>query len=1038
MNITETCIRKPVLAWMLMAAAVVFGLVAITRIGVSQFPDVDFPNISVSVTREGASPEVMEGDVVEFLEEALVQVEGVKSITSSSRQGNASITVELDLSRNVDAALQDVQTKVSQAARRLPNDIDPPIISKTNPEDRPILWVGVSGSYSRQTVSDYARYRVKERLQTVPGVGEIIMGGYLERNVRIWMDATQLDARDLAVGDIVQALRREHVELPAGLLEVTGRELNVRVLGEAFDLEALRNIVVRTGTRTPTYLRDVALVEDGFEDARRIGRVGGVPAQGIGVKKQRGANAVAVADGVRAALDEIQKGMPDGMQVQIMFDSSRFIEQSVHEIEFELLLAVLLTALVCWVFLGSLSSTLNVVLAIPMSLLGTVAIIYFLGFTLNTFTLLALSLAVGIVVDDAIMVLENIYRHAEGGKDAKAAAREGTREITFAAMAATLAVIAIFLPVAFMTGIVGKFFMQFGVTLSIAVLLSYLEAVTLAPARCAQLLNLGGDARKGLGRVVDRAFGALRRGYAWVLARALRFPKSVLLATVGVLVAAVFAFQKLPMELVPSQDQSQLMVRLQTAVGSSLDETDKLLRQAEQYVNDRPEVTRGFVVVGGFGGAGVNSGIMFLTLVPPSERKLSQQQFAGELRKQLNSYPGVKAVVQDLSQAGFTGQRGFPVEFSIRGHDWEELVRASEEVKLKLKESKLAVDLDTDYQLGMPELRITPDRGRAADLGVSVEDIATTLNALVGGTRIGKYSTGGRRIDVRIRLLADQRSRPESLGRLRVRSKTGELLPLDTLAHQEEQPALQAITRKDRERAISVFANVADGHSQDEALAYVESLGADMPEGTRIVLSGSSVTFRESMQSLIFALILGIAVAYMILAAQFNSFFHPITVLTILPLSLAGALFALLLAGKSLSIFSMIGLLLLMGIVKKNSIILVDYAIEVRKERSCTAVEAMLQAGPVRLRPILMTTASTMMAAVPAALALGAGSETRAPMAVGVLGGLVVSTLLSLVVVPAFYVLVDRQLERARRLWQRLFPRPDRPTADPGAAAAAE
>jgi multidrug efflux pump len=1013
MSITEACIKKPVFAWMMMAATVVFGLVAAQRIGISQFPDVDFPTININVTWEGSSPEAVESDLVEPIEEAVMQVEGVKSITSNARQGSGSITVELDLSRNVDLALQDVQTKVSQAQRLLPRDVDPPVISKTNPEDQPIMWIGLSGPFSPQILSDYARYGVKERLQTVEGVGEVTLGGALERNVRIWVDAQKLDGKGLTVTDIIAALNREHVELPAGRIETEGREVNVRVMGEALDLETLRHIVVREQAGATVYLSDVALVEDGFEDVRRVARVDGNTAQGMGIRKQRGANAVAVAQGVRTMLDQISKDMPEGMQLGINFDSTRFIEESVHEIELELLLSCLLTALVCWMFLGSLSSTLNVVLAIPMSLLGTIAIVYFLGFTLNTFTLLGLALAVGIVVDDAIMVLENIYRHAEMGKDRVRAAREGTQEITFAALAATLAVVAIFIPVIFMKGVIGKFFLQFGVTLCVAVLLSYLEAITLAPARCAQLLRTSREHRGRFGLLVDRSFEKLEGFYGRTLAKSLKRPGWVLAGAAVLLVASVFAFRALQSEFVPSQDQSRLTVRLQTAVGSSLDETNRLFKRAEDFLATRPEVTRIFAVVGGGGGSGVNSGQVMITLKPPNER-MSQADFQQVLRKELNSYPGLRAVVQDLSQSGFTAQRGFPVEFSVRGSDWDKLVTASMEMRDKLQSSGKVVDVDTDYQLGMPELRITPDRERTADLGVSIESVATTINALVGGVRVGKYNTGGRRIDVRLRLLADQRSSPEDLSRLKVRTAGGQLIPLSSLVQQEERPALQAITRRDRERAISLFANVAPGASQQEAIALVERMAKELPGGTRVVLGGASVAFRESMSSLLFALFLGIGVAYMVLASQFNSFLHPVTVLTILPLSVAGAAFALGATGTTLNIFSMIGLLLLMGIVKKNSIILVDYALQ-QREQGANAVEAMLLAGPVRLRPILMTSIATMMAAVPAALALGAGSETRQPMAIAVLGGLSVSTVLSLLVVPAFYVVADRVKTRVGR-----------------------
>ena len=1013
MNITEVCIRKPVFAWMIMAATVLFGAVAATRIGISQFPDVDFPTINIGVSYEGAAPDVMEKDVVEPIEEAVMQVEGVKTVTSNSRQGSASITVELNLERDVDLALQDVQTRVAQAQRRLPRDIDPPVVSKNNPEDQPIMWVGLSGPYSPQLLADIARFQVKEKLQTVPGVGEVNTST-LERNIRIWLDADKLDEKQLTVTDVIGALQRQHVELPAGRIETQGREISVRVLGEAFNLEELRKIVVGESGTAPIYLADVALVEDGFEDVRRFSRVNGAPAQGMGIRKMRGSNAVAVAQGVRAKIAEIQKTLPEGMELGVNFDSTKFIEESVHEIEFELLLSVFLTALVCWIFLGSFSSTLNVVLAIPMSLLGTVAVIYFLGFTLNTFTLLGLALAVGIVVDDAIMVLENIFRHGEMGKDRVTASREGTAEITFAALSATLAVVAIFIPVIFMKGVIGKFFLQFGVTLCVAVLLSYVEAITLAPARTSQLLKTDREHRGRFGMFIDRIFDRLAEAYGRVLQRGLSRPVLVLVIAFVLFAISIVVFRRLPREFVPSQDQSRLLARIQTAVGSDLTEIDRALKRGEAFLASRPEVARVMANVGGFGGGGgVNSGILFITLVPADERKLSQQEFADVLRKELNSYPGMRAVIQDLSQSGFTASRGFPVEFSVRGPDWNKLIEITTSMQEKLRDSGVVIDLDTDYQIGVPELRITPDRARAADLGVPIENVAAAINANVGGIRVGRYNADGRRVDVRMRLLAEQRKRPEDLGRLRVRGANGELIPLSALVQEQERPALQAIIRRDRERAISIFGNVAPGKSQDEALSYVESLSKGLPPGYRAVLSGSSVAFRESFGALLFALVMGIAVAYMVLASQFNSFLHPVTVLTVIPLSVAGAALALWVSGKSLNIFSMIGLLLLMGIAKKNSIILVDYANQVREE-GADARQAMLKAGPTRLRPILMTSMATMMAAIPPALALGPGSETRGPMAIGIIGGLIVSTALSLLVVPAFYIVADDIQKRIR------------------------
>jgi multidrug efflux pump subunit AcrB len=516
---------------------------------------------------------------------------------------------------------------------------------------------------------------------------------------------------------------------------------------------------------------------------------------------------------------------------------------------------------------------------------------------------------------------------------------------------------------------------------------------------------------------VDNAFDGLAAGYEKVLGVGLRHPLIVLSIACAVFFGAYKVIGSLPSEFVPSQDQSRLMIRMTGAVGSDLDEMDRLVRRAETFMRSLPEVDRMLCVVGGGGGSGVNNSRFFVTLKDPKARARTQNDVAAAIRKELNSYPGLRAVVQDLSQSGFTAQRGFPIEFSVQGPDWGPLVDSSQKIMDELRASGTVVDLDTNYELGMPELSIIPDRDRAADLGVPIESLASTINALVGGVRVGKYSSGGRRVDLRLKLLRDQRSRPEDLARLQVRTASGSLVPLASLVREEMRPALQQITRRDRERAINIYANVAEGHAQSDVLQLVEKIGRDVPDGYRVVLGGSSSSFRESMDGLIFALILGIIVAYMVLASQFNSLLHPLTVLTILPLSIAGAVFALKLGNQSLNMFSMIGILLLMGIVKKNSIILVDYANQVRESDKLSALAAMLRAGPVRLRPILMTTFATLAAAVPAALALGPGSEVRQPMAFAVIGGLVVSTLLSLLVVPAFYVSADHGLERMRRLF---------------------
>ena len=1008
MSLTDVSIRNPVFAWMLMASTILFGIISVSRLGISQYPDVDYPNVTVSLNWPGASPTAIEREILEPIEESLAQVEGVQTMQAQARQGSARITCTFDLSRDVDLALQDVQAKVAQTQRSLPKDVPAATVSKSNPDDTPIVTIGVYGPFARQMLSDVAKYQVQEKLQTVAGVGQITLNGYVDRNIRIWLDTDKMNERGVVVTDIIGAIQREHVELPGGTLDTSQRQLNVRLLGEALDLDELKKLVVRKVNDTPVYLEDVALVEDGFADVTTLAQLDGQPLQALGILKQRGTNAVAVAKAIRAKVDEIQRSVPKGMKVEVLADTTKFIEESVSEIELELGLALVLTALVCWLFLGSLSSTLNVVLAIPMSLLGTVAVIYFIGFTLNTFTLLGLSLAVGLVVDDAVMVMENIYRHAEMGKSKERAALDGTKEITTAALAATLAVIAIFLPVIFMKGIIGRFFFQFGITLSVAVLLSYFEAITLAPARCAQILNTSREGRSRIGRAVDTGFAGLERAYDRALAFCLARPWTVLLASIVLLGASMATVPFIKTEFIPSQDQSLLNVRIQTEVGTSVAAAKPLIDRAEQILAKRPEVARVLSTLQG------TSGSMTLTLVPPKQRKLSAQALSQELRRQLSKIAGIRASVQDPSQQGFGVSKGYPVDFTVRGPDWDTLVTNAMKLKDELQKSGIVTDLSTDYQIGAPEVQMTPDRRRASDLGISMADLGNAVSTLIGGNVVGKFSIDGRRIDMRMRLMATQRTRPEDLGQIRMRTQTGDTVPMSLVVTTSEAASLQSINRLDRERAIGITGNVAAGHSQQEAMTYVDTLAKDLPLGYHVVASGQASQLAETTSGLLFALAVGILVAYMVLASQFNSFLDPVTVLTILPLALSGAALGLLVSGKTLNIFSMIGVLLLMGIVKKNSILLVEYANRVREVDHLGARDAMQKAGPLRLRPILMTTVAIMMSAVPAILGLGPGTETRSPMAVVVLGGLTVSTLLSLLVVPCFYVVSDRMRSKRR------------------------
>jgi HAE1 family hydrophobic/amphiphilic exporter-1 len=1025
MTLSDISIKNPVFAWMLMAALIIFGFISYGRLGVSQLPDVDFPVVSIQLTWEGAAPEVMETDVVDIVEDSLMSIEGVREISSSIRQGGATVTVEFELDRDLDTAVQDVQTKIDQAQRQLPKDLDPAIVTKVNPEDHPIVWLAItSPDRSMRDLMAYVQDHLKDSFTTIEGVGDIFLGGLLERNLRIWVDADKLEAYQFTVQDVIDAVKAEHEEVPAGRIESDTSEFNVRLMGEARTTGEFGSILLsrRNGKPVyrPIYLKEVAQIEDGLEDIRKIARSQGLPTIGLGIRKQRGANEVAVAHKVLKKLEEIKKSAPKDINIRVRFNRTKFSEDSIRELVFTLFLSAIVTSLVCWLFLGSWSATLNILLAIPTSVLGTFMVIYFLGFTLNTFTVLGLSLAIGIVVDDAIMVLENIVRLREKGMGKVEAASKGARQITFAALAATIALIAIFLPVAFMSGIIGKFFFQYGVTISVAVAISLLEALTLAPMRCSQFLEVGGR-HTYIGQMIDGGFRKLAERYHTALKTALGRKRIVLAGAVVFFIASLSLLGIIRKEFLPSQDMSMLFVRLQTPEGSSIVFTDQRFKQAEAFIMGRPEVDGYFGVIGGFTGGEVNSGAMFVTfkdpknrpVVPPNRHRLSQAELMKLFRQELNRIPDTKAFIQDLSLAGFSAQRGFPIELSVRGPNWEKLAEYSDRIREKMKASPLMIDVDTDYRAKVPEIRVTPDRRKAEERGVSVTSIGNSINSLIGGERIGKYTREGRRYDVRVRLLPSQRADRGDIDQLWVWNNRGELVQLKDVVDITEKPTPLTITRRNRERAISIFANVAPGKSQTDALKEVEKIGKEvLPEGYRLVFGGSTQTFKESFSSLVLAFWLGILIAYMVLASQFNSYLHPVSVLIALPFSITGALITLWIFNQSINIYSIIGIILLMGIVKKNSILLVDFTNQ-QREMGLAPSDALLKACPIRLRPILMTSLSTIAAAVPPALAIGPGAETRIPMALTVIGGVIVSTALTLFVVPCIYS-VFTKIERKK------------------------
>ncbi len=1024
MNFTELSIRKPVLSWMIMAFFIIFGAICFKRMGVSQLPDVDFPMVNVNVTYEGAAPEIMELDVVDILESAIISVDGVQGINSSARRGSANISVEFNLDKNLDTAVAEIQTKISQAMGRLPSDIQTPIVSKINPEDQPILWLAISNEQMpRRDLMVYVRDKVKDQLLSVSGVADVILGGYIDPNLRVWVDDKKLQNYDLSVLDVLSAISSEHAELPGGQYKEGNKEFNVRTLGETKTVFDFENITINRRGGTPNYspirLKDVARIEDGLDDVRRISRVNGKQSIGLGIRKIRGTNTVEVGDAVKIKMAEISKILPPGFEIGVNFDSTVFIKDSITELKEALLVSAFLTALVCWLFLGSLGATFNVIISIPTSIIGSFICMKLMNFTLNTFTLLALTLAVGLVVDDNIMILENIVRHIHLGKNRIKASLQGTNEISFAALAASVAIIAIFMPVGFMNGIIGKYFYQFAMTMTFTIIFSYIDAVTLTPMRTAAFSGESkGEDLKGPDWV-EHLVKKMALFYASSLKTVLNHRALVLIFSLLFFAGSILLAKNLRKEFSPSQDQGILLLRLTTPPGSSIDFTNLKTQEAEKMMLSYKEIKRYFVSVGGFGGNESSSAVVFVTLFPKGERPkneiknkvLSQQEFAEVIRQDFkNNIKGADLFVRDLSQGGFGGQgRGYPVEFGVQGGDWEKLYKLSAELKVAMEKTGKVTDVDSNFKGTIPEIHIIPKREKALARGVSIQDLSKVIRATVSGIVAGKFSKDGRRYDIRVKLREDQMATIDSIKKIQVRNNRGELIPLSDIAEVESTQGLQTIYRENRQRNLSMYANLKPGVSQAQVLDEIKEIAKKvLPPGYLFVESGTSKTFRESFSSLMFVLSMGLLISFMILAAQFNSFIQPLIIMVPLPFSLSGALIALWVFSQSLNTFSMIGIVLLMGIVKKNSIILVDYTNQLRLQNNLSVNEAILEACPIRLRPIVMTSLATIVGALPAAFMTGPGSETRIPMGLTITGGTLISTLLTLYVVPVLYSLISR------------------------------
>ncbi|HVU03940.1 MAG TPA: efflux RND transporter permease subunit [Polyangiaceae bacterium] len=1008
MSIADVSIRRPVFAVMMIAALVVFGLLAYPRIGVDLFPDVEFPVVTVTATYPGADPETMETKIADPIEQAINTLSGIKALRSTNLESVSQVVVEFDLDVKADQAVQDIRDHVSGILGNLPSGIDPPVIQKFDVGAAPIMAVSVSGKLSPRELSHLADKVVKERLQRVPGVGGIDLVGKRERQIQVLVDPTRLSGRGLTVEDVANAVRAQNLELPAGYFDSGARELTVKTKGEVKTAAEVADVVIPSAPGTVVRLKDVADVIDGTEEARSASSLDGQSAISLVIKKQTGSNTVAVASAVRKALTEITPRVEkSGAKLSVPTDNSTYIERSIHDVQFDLMFGAFLAVVIILLFLRDLRATLISAVAIPTSVVASFAFMQWMNFSFNNMTMLALSLSIGILIDDAIVVIENIHRHLEKGSPPMKASSDATAQIFLAVLATTSSILAVFVPVAFMKGIVGRFFFQFGLTVSVAVAVSMVVSFTLTPMLSSRFLRANHGEPGAFGRMMDSILNAFDRTYGGIVRWALSHRALTLVLAAIALFGSFFLVTKVKTEFLPPEDRGQFNVNVELPTGTSLGATEKIAEAVSADIRkNAPGVLHTLTTVGGGAQGQVNLAKIQVVLNGSKERPFTQQDLMAWVRARLAKSGDANITVQEISAVGGGEFRAQPIQFYVRGSDMGELVKVTDALKSELGTIKGFVDLDTTYRGGKPEVALRIDRDRAADLGVPVSSIATTVRYLMAGDAVSQLKDGVDLYDIILRLTPEERSRIEKLPNLQVRSIAGNLVDVSNVVHVDRDEGPSQIERQSRQRQITVLAGL-EGIPLGEAKKMVDVAAKKVvPSDLVTGYVGMADTMTESFGYMGIALLLAIILVYMILAAQFDSFIQPLTIMLSLPLSVIGAFGALYLTKMTLNIFSMIGIIMLMGLVTKNAILLVDFTNELRREGKSVS-DALVEAGIVRLRPILMTTAAMVFGMLPVAMALSEGGETRAPMAVCVIGGLITSTMLTLVVVPVVYSLAE-------------------------------
>jgi multidrug efflux pump len=1019
MRISEISVRRPVFATVISLLLIIFGLISLDRLATREYPDIDRPFVSISTSYNGASAAVIETKITQPIEDAVAGIEGILKLESDSEDERSNVRIEFDVSRDVDAAANDVRDRVARVIGALPDEADPPQIVKADSSQEAVMFLHFSSSkMSTLEITDYAERNLIDRFSTVPGVARVSINGGRRYAMRVWLDRQALAGRQLTVSDIEEALRRENVELPAGRIESEQREFSLRTVVGLETEEDFRNLVISRGEDGHLVrLGEVTRVQLAAESERSYTRFGGNPGVGIGIEAQSKGNTLDIVRGVREELARIQQTLPEGTQLAISVDNAVSIEAALREVLIAVVFSLIAVLAIIYAFLGSLRSTLIPALTIPVAITAAFTAMYALGYSINVLTLLGLVLAIGLVVDDAIVVLENIHRRTELGEPPLVASITGSHEIGFAVIATTLTLVAVFVPIAFLPGDLGRLFREFGLTLAASVLFSALVALTLTPMMCSKLMVAHGRPSR-FAQVVERFFRRLAERYDGLLRSLIRKPWLVLGAVAVIIVIGAITFRSIPTEFAPAADVGRVFISIEGPEGSSFEYMDEQARRLETIVEKemaRGDIERVMMRVPGRGGGGaggdVNSARAIMILKPWSERARSARQITQAVMEEANKLPGVRA---SAGQPGSLGRRGFgsPVQAVIGGPDYEQLAQWSEKLLLLAQSNPGLQNVETTWKQRKPQLRVAIDRNRAADLGVSLQTVGRTLETVLGSRTVTTYVDRGREYNVILQAGDADRQTVTDLTNIRVRSNRGsELIPLSNLVKVEETAGAVELARFNRLRAIEISASLASGYTIGEAVEWFQATVArELPPGATLMWDGEAGEYIRTGQQLYFTFFFALAVVFLVLAAQFESFVHPLIIMVTVPLAIIGAVFGLKIAGLSINIFSQIAVIMLIGIAAKNGVLIVEFANQLR-DRGVEFTEAIVQGAVTRLRPVLMTSLCTAFGAIPFLVASGAGAEQRLPIGVVVFYGVTVSVFLTLLVVPAVYAIFARRTQ---------------------------